>query len=619
MPDTKPTNRERVKEIVAGIEDGIQKLFQSEKFADYLRTMSRFHSYSVNNTILIHMQKPDATKVAGFQKWKKQFGRHVKRGESGITILAPTPYKKKIEAEKLDPDTKLPMLDADGNTIMEEKIIEIPMFKPVKVFDVSQTEGKPLPNLAADLTGNVQYYEAFMEALRRTSPVPIEIKSIPANLDGYFSMDAQKIVVQAGMSEVQTVCATVHEIGHSILHNREKSQAEAAAGEGEATTPKDNNTREVEAESVSYAVCQYYGIETGENSFGYIASWSADRSLPELRASLETITKAANTIITGGKERGIDLLDREENVLDSADRVPSPDATDTNDTPEKFALDYCDFMEKLHEAGIVQGSFTEPKETLAGKYATEVLRHGHFEGVREELTKYSRMMNLPTAVSLLERLEKLSDAWDATLTCMQRSYLMDDGTGPRSYILAYNKDTPSKDKEVVFLGPTPLCNKLMAELRDGTTTLREMRQLNRQQNSLTDRADALIYENMEDQSALFQVGNSHYLHVQTSENMTIDYTLYDVDTMRLIDGGQFGIEGLGAFGTDPVEAAYYCILSSHGIAPVNVTPLPVEMLEEIEAANELPEPEPPVSHTAELIEHFPQEDANLLDTTLDHG
>ena len=323
MPSAKYTgksNKERVKEIVAGIEGGIQKLFQSDRYAEYLRTMSRFHHYSVNNTILIHMQKPKATVVAGYQSWKKKFGRHVMRGETGITILAPTPYRKKIEKEKLDPDTKLPVIDKNGNPVMEEKIIEIPMFKPVKVFDVSQTEGKPLPSLVPTLTGDVQYFEAFMEALRRTSPVPIEIKEIPERTDGYFSSEQQNIVVRAGMSEVQTVCATVHEMGHAILHNREKEQAEAAAGTDKAPKEKDRNTQEVEAESVSYSVCQYYGIETGENSFGYIASWSENRSLPELRASLETITKAANTLITGidkhfaevCKERGIDLLDRHE-------------------------------------------------------------------------------------------------------------------------------------------------------------------------------------------------------------------------------------------------------------------------------------------------------------------
>ena len=168
-----PTNRERVKEIVLGIEQNIQELFQSERFFDYLRTMSRFHSYSVNNTILIHMQRPHAAKpVAGFHKWK-QAGRHVKKGEKGLTIIAPTPMKRKVEEMRLDPDTMAPVLGPDGNIIIDEKTVEIPLFKPVKVFSADQTEGKPLPSLAADLTGDVRQYEAFMEALRRTSPMPI--------------------------------------------------------------------------------------------------------------------------------------------------------------------------------------------------------------------------------------------------------------------------------------------------------------------------------------------------------------------------------------------------------------------------------------------------------------
>lgn len=230
MAEQKTSNREKVKEIVAGIESGIKDLFQSDRYAEYLRTMSRFHNYSYRNTPLIHMQRPDATLVAGFNKWKNQFQRHVKKGEKGITILAPTPFKKKIEQQKLDPDTQTPVRDADGNIVTEEKIVEIPMFRPVKVFDVKQTDGKPLPRLAMDLTGNVQHYEAFLEALRRTSPVPIDIQPIEADMDGYFSLTRQRIAVQDGMSEVQTVEATVHEITHSILHNREREQQAVAAG-----------------------------------------------------------------------------------------------------------------------------------------------------------------------------------------------------------------------------------------------------------------------------------------------------------------------------------------------------------------------------------------------------
>ena len=332
----KPTNRERLQQITAGIEQGIKELFESEKYMRYLSVMSRFHRYSVNNTMLIYMQKPDATLVAGYNKWKNQFERHVKKGEHGITIIAPTPFKKKIEEQKLDPDTKAPILDAEGKAVMEEREVEIPMFRPVKVFDVSQTDGKPLPELASSLSGSVQNYEIFMEALRRSAPVPLSVEPMAANMDGYFSPDQQRIAIRAGMSEVQTVSAAVHEIAHSKLHNYAKAQEEAArAGDKEPPKKKDRNTEEVEAESISYAVCQYYGIQTGENSFGYIANWSQGKELPELRASLETINKAAGELIADidrhykviCKERCIDLAAQSEQT------VPQQEAASEAEVP----------------------------------------------------------------------------------------------------------------------------------------------------------------------------------------------------------------------------------------------------------------------------------------------
>lgn len=286
----KQSSRDRLKEITASIEDGIKELFQSETYAQYLQTMSRFHHYSVNNQVLIHMQKPDATLVAGFNKWKNQFGRNVIKGEHGIKIIAPTPFKKKIEQEKLDPDTQLPMLDADGKIITEEKTIQIPMYKPVTVFDVSQTEGKPLPQLAHDLSGNVANYDVFMEALRRSSPVPISMEVMGGGMDGYFDLEHQDIAIRKGMSEVQTVSAVIHEMAHALLHNRTKDTEEK-------TPELSRSTEEVQAESISYAVCAYYGIATGDNSFGYIASWSKDKTLPELRESLEVISKTADGLI----------------------------------------------------------------------------------------------------------------------------------------------------------------------------------------------------------------------------------------------------------------------------------------------------------------------------------
>ena len=305
--------KEQIKKLTDQIEAGIKALFQSgdlEKYQAYLHTMSHFHHYSVNNQMLIFSQCPHATLVAGYQKWQNQFSRHVLRGEKGISILAPTPYKIKVEKEKLDPDTKLPLLDADGNTITEEKEVQIPMFRPVKVFDVSQTDGKPLPERVqspvAELTGNVEHYEAFMEALRRISPVPIEMKPLSNDLDGFFSPSKQSITLRAGMSEVQTVCAAVHEIAHSKLHDYAKQPN---------SQPKDSNTEEIEAESIAYTVCAYFGIETSANSFGYVATWSKDKDLKAFKDSLDTIRKTSSELISGVeqqfkeicKERGISL------------------------------------------------------------------------------------------------------------------------------------------------------------------------------------------------------------------------------------------------------------------------------------------------------------------------
>lgn len=313
----KQTHKERLKEITDSIETGIMELFESDKYKSYLQTMSRFHKYSLNNTILISMQKPDATLVAGFNKWRDGFSRHVKKGEKGIKIIAPTPYKIKEQREKLDPQTKAPILDASGKVQTEEVEVQIPMYRVVSVFDVSQTYGEPLPTLASNLTGNVEQFEVFMEAIKRTAPVPIEIKPMPDNTDGYYHTEDKRIAIREGMSEVQTVSAVIHEVAHSLLHNREMEKELQAQQDENAkpVKPKDRNTEEVEAESISFAVCSYYGIQTAENSLGYIASWSKGRELAELRASLETINKTSSELISGIdkhfaeiiKERGMDL------------------------------------------------------------------------------------------------------------------------------------------------------------------------------------------------------------------------------------------------------------------------------------------------------------------------
>jgi len=394
MPEKPGKNREQLKEITDRIEAGIRDIFESgdmEKYRNYLRTMSRFHNYSLNNQALIHLQRPDATLVAGYNRWRDKFSRHVLRGEKGITIIAPTPYKKKIEQEKLDPDTKLPILDADGKIVTEEKEIEIPMFRPVKVFDYAQTDGKPLPERVAspvaNLTGSVENYEAFMEALRRSSPVPVEFKPLSADMDGYFSPKSQSITLREGMSEVQTVSAAVHEIARAKLHNYGLQQPEKRRH-------KSRNTEEVEAESISFMVCAYFGIETGANSFGYVATWSKNAELPEFRASLDTIGKTANGIITDVekhfaevcKERGIELpkdteyelvtippsradalafaadyaafLRRDLNVPDSADRPTAEAVADRLLAGEDAELrkELEDFVKLADEVGIDDGS-----------------------------------------------------------------------------------------------------------------------------------------------------------------------------------------------------------------------------------------------------------------------
>lgn len=316
MADDEKRN-DRLKEITDNIEQGIRELFESNRYTQYLRTMSQFHHYSVNNTILIYMQMPDATLIAGFNKWRDQFERNVKYGEKAIKIIAPAPIKKIFERKKLNPETMAPIVDVNGQILTEEIEVKIPLYKVVSVFDVSQTEGKPLPMIADSLTGNVAQYDVFMDALRQSSPVLIDVEAMSPSTDGYFNNKDQRIAIRNGMSEVQTVCAVIHEITHAKLHNYNKPNltAEQESENSIPMRPKDRRTEEVEAESVSYAVCQYYGIQTGENSFGYIAGWSKNKELPELRASLETINETASGLISDIdrnfaeiiKERGIEL------------------------------------------------------------------------------------------------------------------------------------------------------------------------------------------------------------------------------------------------------------------------------------------------------------------------
>ena len=579
MIDNKPTNRERLQEITVGIEQGIKELFESEKYMRYLSVMSKFHRYSVNNTMLIYMQRPDATLVAGFNKWKNQFERHVKKGEHGITIIAPTPYKKKIEEMKRDPDTHAPILDADGKAVMEEKEIEIPMFRPVKVFDVSQTDGKPLPELASSLSGTVPHYEAFMEALRRSAPVPIEFEPMAENMDGYFSSDQQRIAIREGMSEVQTVSAAVHETAHSKLHDPKKYEAEptwkivmvseggtkhdfrldfateaeaeqAAAEEGwryvdenrfewrleveEDLTAvkqaaKNRNTEEVEAESISYAVCQYFGIQTGENSFGYIASWSKDKELKELRASLETINKTSCELINDiernykeiCKERGIDLTAAPEPERDPIEQL----AADI----DQFTFDY-DPYEYRNNADSREDALHE---------LTATLRSGDASGVREWLQNIVNEdepdETTQKAAELMGRLDQLVPMTepepDPNLVKMADEAMAmgvdTDWNSDKEFPLSFDTESPQPSAEY--------------------------------------REDLLVLD------------DTTYLHVQPCDTGW-DYTLYDVATMKQLDGGQLDGANMGR------SEAIRHICEDLGMGSKSIKYAPLSMIETLQEA-----------------------------------
>lgn len=581
----KPTNRERLQEITAGIEQGIKELFESEKYMRYLSVMSKFHRYSVNNTMLIYMQRPDATLVAGFNKWKNQFERHVKKGEHGITIIAPTPYKKKIEEMKRDPDTHAPILDADGKAVMEEKEIEIPMFRPVKVFDVSQTDGKPLPELASSLSGTVPHYEAFMEALRRSAPVPIEFEPMAENMDGYFSSEQQRIAIREGMSEVQTVSAAVHETAHSKLHDPKKYEIEQSwkvvmdsgggtvrdfqsgfATEAEAEqfatemgwrfvdenrfewrlevqedltavkqAAKNRNTEEVEAESISYAVCQYFGIQTGENSFGYIASWSKAKELKELRASLETINKTSCELINDiernykeiCKERGIDLTAAPEPERNPIEQL----AADI----DQFTFDY-DPYEYRNNADSREDALHE---------LTATLRSGDASGVREWLQNIVNEdepdETTQKAAELLERLDQLVPGLEPE----QLDELEPDPNVVKmaDEAMAMGVDTDwNSDKEFPLSFDTE-SPQLSAEYRE----------------------------------ALLVLDDTTYLHVQPCDTGW-DYTLYDAATMKQLDGGQ--LDGANKGRSEAISH----ICEDLGMGSKSIKFAPLSMIETLQEA-----------------------------------
>ena len=288
------TEKQKVKEITDRLEEGLKELFEGEKYKSYLNTMSKFHNYSANNIQLIEMQCPGATYVAGYKAWQRNFERHVNKGERGIRILAPAPYKIKEEQEKIDPVTNEPVLDRDGMPVMEEVEIKIPAFRVVTVFDYSQTDGKELPGLGVnELHGDVERYRDFMEALERVSPVPIRYEEMEGDRKGYFIDLSRPIAIKEGMSEAQTAKTGVHEVAHAKLHAREAEQ------DTEKAVYKDRETKEVEAESVAYTVCQHFGIDTSDYSFGYIAGWSSGKEMPELKSSLDTIRRTSSELIKG--------------------------------------------------------------------------------------------------------------------------------------------------------------------------------------------------------------------------------------------------------------------------------------------------------------------------------
>ena len=290
LTSEKPT--EKLKEVTDRLEQGITELFDSERYREYLRVMSKFHNYSFNNTLLIAMQKPDASLVAGFSAWKNNFGRNVMKGQKGIKIIAPSPFKIKQEMEKIDPHTQKPVIGKDGKPVTEEKEITIPAYKVVSVFDVSQTEGRELPDIAVDeLTGDVDRYKDFFAALEKTSPVPIGFEKIEGGAHGYYHLENKRIAIDEGMSQLQTLKTAIHEIAHAKLHDIDLNAPK------DEQPRVDRRTREVEAESVAYTVCQHYGLDTSDYSFGYVAGWSSGRELAELKSSLETIRSAAAEII----------------------------------------------------------------------------------------------------------------------------------------------------------------------------------------------------------------------------------------------------------------------------------------------------------------------------------
>ena len=584
----KQSNKERLKEITAGIEKGIQELFQSDRYRNYLSTMSKFHRYSLNNVMLIHSQMPDATLVAGRKKWETQFQRKVLDSErhNGIEIIAPATFNKTIQMEKLDSDTRLPILGRDGKPITEEKTIKIPYFKMVKVYDVSQTDGKPLPQLSMNLTGDVAQYEVFLEALKRTSPVPMEIKPIPEDMDGYLNLETQRIAIQEGMSEVQTISACVHEIAHAKLHN---------PGKAAKQTEREQNTEEVEAESISYAVCQYFGIETGDNSFGYIASWSQGKELEELKTSLAIINKTASELITTieqhfkeiCKERGISIEPTEQTAENTAPEI-LPDV----DEVTFFAKELADYL----VAGSKGRKLPEVPFTDIGSIANWVEEHlrnhdlrplsdamldvvvisgqdAQFDDLSDRLAKMNR-----DGIPQKEAVPEPSKKPDYRLI----SNFKNMGNGESTYVQKFlpSTDTRMIPAEIVYLGTYNKCLEIQEKLKAGTMTEQQAKAL-------------------DDSEKMYIIEDRTYLHIQRTEE-GFDYTLYDKDTSRLLDGGQIDTP------EQHIYSVCLTICDNYGLDGYKVSYAPLELAESLREAQYKPSQE---ELHDRLADHFAQQDA----------
>ena len=413
---------EKLKEITDRLEQGITELFESERYREYLRVMSKFHNYSINNTLLIAMQKPDASLVAGFSAWKNNFGRNVMKGQKGIKIIAPSPFKIRQEVEKIDPHTQKPIIGKDGKPVTEEKEIKIPAYKVVSVFDVSQTEGRELPDIAVDeLTGDVDRYKDFFAALEKTSPVPIAFENIEGGSHGYYHLEDKRIAINEGMSELQTLKTAIHEIAHAKLHDIDLN-----APKDEQQPHVDRRTREVEAESVAYTVCQHYGLDTSDYSFGYVAGWSSGRELSELKSSLETIRSAAAEIINSIDENLAELQKAQDKEQTAGQEQPTREGQEA--APEK----------------------PDPEAAAPGK-----------SGAQEKAGAAPKEAFTPETIYRVRR-NPYSDS-------RENSYLL------QAYVTQENGR--AKMGDVLYTGTPEKCRELMGQLKSGELTEGDVKQL----------------------------------------------------------------------------------------------------------------------------------------------